>query len=120
MEELVGRTIKSIDGCTVGSDNILITFEDDSTIEFYHSQDCCECVDVEDVVGNPEKHIGATLYGIDVKSNSDSLKPDLEYDSYTWTFYTIKTSAGYLDIRWFGSSNGYYSESVEFSTRVKQ
>jgi len=116
-EELFMRRISSIEGLEKDSEKVVIKFEDGAYIEQFHTHDCCEIVIVEQVDGNVEKHIGATILELNEKVlGLDELSQDQlpEYcESLTATFYTMKTSKGYLDWRWYGESNGYYSEDVE-------
>jgi len=116
-DKLFMLVIESIEGLEEGSDEVTIRFVGGSHINQWHDQDCCESVTVNQVDGNVSKHIGAQVYGFEEKVLArDELSPEQLPDyleSLTATFYTLKTSKGYLDWRWYGESNGYYSESVE-------
>ena len=118
--KLIGKTIKSITGLSESSEVVIINFTDGSLITQTHDQDCCETVQVEQVDGPVAKHIGAKFYGLDEKEIGNYEQVVNGYDSLTATFYTLKTSAGYLDWRWYGESNGYYSESVDTSIIAKR
>ena len=111
-EELFAKRIKSITGLEVDSEEVVITFEGGATLIQTHDQTCCEHVAVHQVDGNPSKFIGAIAYEL-IEKVTDSGYDDDTGLSTTATFYTLKTSAGYLDWRWYGVSNGYYSESVD-------
>jgi len=51
-KDLVGVTLASIVGGEVGSDRITFEAQDGRTWCMYHSQDCCEVVQVEDIAGD--------------------------------------------------------------------
>lgn len=110
---LVGTTLRSF----TRRGNESITFETDAgeCWQMLHEQDCCESVYIEDVVGDLCDLIGSPIVMAEVSTNSDNPKEHDGYDdSHTWTFYKFATAKGYVTIRWYGSSNGYYSESVSF------
>lgn len=79
----------------------------------YHDQDCCECVDLVDGIDALRGLIGNKVVTAEEVSERGE---NAEYgDTYTWTYYKIATMHGDACLRWYGSSNGYYSESVTFT-----
>ena len=110
VDVLKGKTLSSVEG-----DNYELVFKttDGETYRMYHEQDCCESVVLEDVAGDLQDLVGSEiLIAEEVEGESPA---DFEaYESYTWTFYKFATRKGYVDLRWLGESNGYYSESVSF------
>lgn len=115
--DLVGKTLISIDGCRAGSDTITFTCSD-GTVYRQLQDDYLGDVFVESVNGDTQNIIGRKIVIAEEKSNVDA-PPRKGSESYTWTFYTIATVKGYLDIRWYGESNGYYSETADFEEVCK-
>lgn len=113
-ENLIGKTIKEIRGAEKYSEEITIITECGEVWEMYHNQDCCEQVSVEDVIGDVNDLIGAPILVCEESTNSTLPPLDERDESYTWTFYKLATIKGWVDIRWYGGSNGYYSEDVTF------
>jgi hypothetical protein len=116
---LLGKTVTRVTGHKVGGDDITFYCDDGTKYHLYHNQDCCESVSIEDICGDIGDLIGSPiLVAEEVISSQETPagvpKPDHPDDSYTWTFYKFATIKGYVTIRWYGESNGYYSESVDF------
>lgn len=106
-DECIGKTIVEIRGAKKDSDHISFLFSDGSCFKMYHPQECCETVEVEDICGDIDDLLNTPLLGAEASVNKD------DDESATWTFYKFRTQKGYVDIRWYGTSNGYYSEEVE-------
>lgn len=118
MADLVGKTITAIE-VNEAKDEFKFACSDDSIYLMYHSQDCCESVSIEEIIGDLEDLIGNPLLISEEVSHINETPPefvgtdkDHVDESYTWTFYKFATVKGSVTIRWYGSSNGYYSESV--------
>jgi len=117
IDVLLGKTLTDVSG---GFDEITFTTSDGFVYKMHHSQDCCESVSIESIVGDLQDLVGSPItLAEEVSGDTPSdYKFEYEPESYTWTFYKIATVKGYVDIRWLGQSNGYYSESVNFD-RIK-
>lgn len=109
VEELLGKTLAKI--AQNGDDELYFTTTDGTTYKMFHFQDCCESVYIEDIIGDLDDLIGSPLLMAEEVTERGE---DEYYESSTWTFYKFATLKGYVTIRWFGESNGYYSESVDF------
>ena len=114
LKDLIGKTLTKAE--QVGDDEIVFITNEGKRYKLYHLQDCCELVTVEDIVGDLADLVGdPILIAEEATSNKNPEGVTKEYqDSFTWTFYKFATRKGYVDIRWYGASNGYYSESVNF------
>ncbi len=119
IEELVGKTLTEVNQ---NEDELIFIVDDGTQYKMCHLQDCCESVSIDDINGDLSDLIGVPiLKAEEVSSYEPSSEEDIkrteeanEYGSCTWTFYKLATIKGYVDIRWFGESNGYYSEEVDF------
>lgn len=122
IEDLVGKVLTEV---ILDRREATIKFVDSEGGEYlmYHEQDCCEHVYIEDICGDLQDLVGTPILVAEEVSNLEfveeykkGLKDDDDYwgGTFTWTFYKFATAKGYVDIRWFGESNGYYSESVDF------
>jgi hypothetical protein len=110
VDVLKGKTLVSL--VDEGNELVFKT-TDGETYRMYHEQDCCESVVLEDVAGDLQDLVGSEI--LIAEEVSGESPADFEaYESYTWTFYKFATRNGYVDLRWLGQSNGYYSESVSF------
>lgn len=110
---LIGKTLRSV--TQHGTESVDFEADTGERWRMYHERDCCEVVAIEDVVGDLQDLVGSPIVMAEENTNSDDPKQQ-EYadESFTWTFYRLATAKGYVTIRWYGGSNGYYSERVNF------
>jgi hypothetical protein len=113
--DLKGRSLYCVE--VIEDEEIRFYLTETNYVRMYHLQDCCETVRIEDICGDLNDLVGAPLLEAEEVQGytADPIRKDDDYsdESYTWTFYKFATRKGAVSIRWYGSSNGYYSESVD-------
>lgn len=107
---LKGKTLTQV-SVSSENDEIIFTTSTGERYKMYHQQSCCESVYLQDVTGDLQDLVGEKI--LDAYGSSSS--KDVEYGDETWTFYHIRTARNSVALRWIGTSNGYYSTSVDFA-----
>jgi hypothetical protein len=118
LSDFVGMTMTSVEQGKNddGNDALIFVNGEGRKLALGHSQSCCESVDIESIVGDLADLVGEPILlaeEVTHEGTNPEGVPVPEYqDSFTWTFYKFATRKGYVDVRFYGASNGYYSESV--------
>lgn len=116
-EDLKGKTIESI-RLSKNMESIEFSCDDGFTYRLMYHHDCCASCSIEDICGDLDDLIGNPLLVAEEVSSENENPPGVpipDYqDSFTWTFYKLDTIKGGVTIRWYGESNGYYSERATF------
>jgi hypothetical protein len=100
------------------SDALVFEVDDREAYAMFYERDCCASCSIEDICGDLSDLENAKIVRAEQNGNREkepSPTPrEYQDESFTWTFYRIGTRKGTVVIRWYGSSNGYYSETPCF------
>lgn len=116
---LLGKIITNIHNSA--NEALVFTLDNGEVLQLYHQSDCCESVTIDDICGELDWLLNTPI--LQAEESTSDINPEgvtKEWqDSFTWTFYKLATINGYVTIRWYGESNGHYSEDVSF-VRIKE
>ena len=112
IEDLKNVVLKDIQ--VIDMKKIIFTCQCGSQWKMYHDRECCEDVSIEDITGDLKDLLNTPIINVYEATSHSSLKPSIDHITCTWTFYVLSTIKGSVTIRWYGASNGYYSEKVDF------
>lgn len=132
--DLKGKTLTEVTG-NVGDETMQFVADNGEAWKLHYYQDCCASCSVEDICGELSDLLESPILLAEEVSSREPDAAEKEkrekekqeyiarngknswWDSHgseTWTFYKLSTIKGSVTIRWYGSSNGYYSESATF------
>lgn len=106
-KEMLGKIFTNV--CQ-DEDTLIFIDTEGKNYKFYHEQDCCEDVHIDDIIGDLHDLLGYPILEAE-EVITYGTKPG-DYGTYTW--YKFATIKGCVTVKWYGLSNGYYSETVNF------
>ena len=104
IEYLIGKVCFKI--TQIDDEELRFYLNNGKVLTMYHAQECCESVTIEDICGDLYDLCNTPILVAEESTNDSE-------EGETWTFYKFATVKGYVDIRWYGTSSGYYSEKVD-------
>ncbi|WP_218074064.1 DUF7448 domain-containing protein [Escherichia coli] len=117
INEMLGRTFKEV----FKNENDELVFRGDyylgvwgTVFTFFHFQECCEKVWIEDIVGDLDDLQGEPLTEAELVTE----ECDVGECHQTWSFFKFGTSKGCVTVRWCGESLGFYSERVSLKREL--
>lgn len=118
LHPLIGRTFQNVRRVTRTCGEYRVTgdgIQFDDYAMLAHIQDCCEDVDVEDIVGDLSDLEGTPILVAERRTSDPSMDEmgQRRDESATWTFFELRTAKGSVTVRFYGSSNGYYGEEAD-------
>jgi hypothetical protein len=120
--DLEGKTLTKIEGLRVGSYEVIFHCSDGSVYKMYPDDDSflygnAIDISIDDICGDVDCLIGNKIVKAEVRRSENRgghIRDNIWADPEVWTFYTLATVKGYVDIKWYGTHNGYYSAEVSF------
>lgn len=105
--DLSGQFVRGI--IEARQDGFIVFLTDEHVFFLEHDQECCESVYIEDIIGDLSELVGQKIVSAE-DVYSDGTTENVECS--TWSFYKIQGEKDSVTIRFFGESNGCYSETA--------
>ena len=114
LKPMVGCVLDSIEKTSdrIWGDQLVFWSEGQERFILRHEQYCCQSVHLEDICGDLNDLVGSPILLAEEVSHR-GLEEGVP-GTCTWTFYRFRTIKGTVTVRWYGESNGFYSEEVNF------
>lgn len=109
--ELIGKTVIEFEHCT-DCDREYIAFKTNEGLFYLYGTTTpyCSNISIESIVGDLNDLINTPIL---VSEKATNLGNKSSCEHFTWTFIKFASIKGYVDIRFYGESSGYYSEDAE-------